>query len=368
MNIEIANLSDTFFNEAGTIANFVRLCHEDKIPYKISKLAGDASVRNYYRISNENNKSVVVMELNLAKRGSEEGLTFNKNRDEMKEYSFINVHRFLKSIEIPVPEIYLYDEKRGILFLEDLGDELFQYHIRNRSDSFVLQLYKCAIEILCDMQSRAEKNKLSYCYAFNRAFDFALFDWEFNHFIEYGLRQAKEYDKSERTDINSEDITMLREKFNNISRTLDSENKIFNHRDYHSRNILVKNNKLFLIDFQDAILAPKYYDLASLLRDAYVTLSEGMIDELFYYYLDNSEITKRGCDSKRERYIFDLVSIQRNMKAIGRFYFIDKVKKNPKFLQYIPNTFNYALANFNKYDDLKIISDTLLKYMETNKR
>lgn len=132
----------------------------------------------------------------------------------------------------------------------------------------------------------------------------------------------------------------------------------FTHRDFQSRNIIVRDGKLFLIDFQDALMGPSCYDLVALLRDSYVKLSDDDLNELLRYYAD-----KKGRPLSELKDEFNLITVQRKLKDAGRFVFIDRVKKNPNFLQYIPTSLGYvknALAQLPKH---KPLNDLLLKYI-----
>jgi aminoglycoside/choline kinase family phosphotransferase len=139
---------------------------------------------------------------------------------------------------------------------------------------------------------------------------------------------------------------------------------VFTHRDYHSRNLMVDGGRLGVIDFQDALMGPATYDLASLLRDAYIQLDEALVDDLVAYYLDR--MAERGSvwnDRPAFRFLFDLTSIQRNLKAAGRFVYIDRVKGNAKFLADVPRVLGYVKRNLQKYSDLAALRKHLTPYV-----
>jgi aminoglycoside/choline kinase family phosphotransferase len=139
---------------------------------------------------------------------------------------------------------------------------------------------------------------------------------------------------------------------------------VLTHRDYHSRNLMVDGGRLGVIDFQDALMGPAGYDLASLLRDAYIALDESLIDELIAEYLDRMEQAGAGRgDRSAFRRLFDFISIQRNLKAAGRFVYIDRVKKNPKFLADIPRVLGYVRRNLAKYPELSTLRKHLVPYV-----
>jgi aminoglycoside/choline kinase family phosphotransferase len=182
--------------------------------------------------------------------------------------------------------------------------------------------------------------------------------WEFDHFLEYGIvaRQGKP--------MCADDYLPIRGEFEKIAELLAGQPRVFVHRDYHSRNLMVDGERLGVIDFQDALMGPATYDLASLLRDAYIELDEALIDRLINRYLDRLA-THRHVWTNREafRRLFDFTSIQRNLKAAGRFVFIDRVKGNPNFLADVPRVMNYVKRNLQKYPELETLRKHLTPYV-----
>jgi N-acetylmuramate 1-kinase len=142
----------------------------------------------------------------------------------------------------------------------------------------------------------------------------------------------------------------LEEFFLTICRTLAAQPRIFTHRDFHSRNLMLHKGRLVMIDFQDARMGPAQYDLASLLRDSYVTLPEDLVEELLIAYMDEvQETTKDSRD--RFRYIFDVMSLQRNIKALGTFGYQLSVRGNHRYAASIPLTAAYVSRNISLYPE-----------------
>ena len=152
---------------------------------------------------------------------------------------------------------------------------------------------------------------------------------------------------------------------------LSAQPHVFCHRDYHSRNLMVNGPRLGVIDFQDALMGPVTYDLASLLRDSYIALDERFIDRLITRYregmcqeLSSSQYTPMSLDdSQAFRRLFDITSVQRNLKAAGRFVYIDRVKGNPNFLASIPQTLKNVHANLDKYPEFRRLRAHLSPYI-----
>ena len=117
------------------------------------------------------------------------------------------------------------------------------------------------------------------------------------------------------------------------------------HRDYHSRNLMLHDGSLYIIDFQDARMGPDTYDLASLLRDSYVDLTAQQVDELIAYFLALTAAAAARRTTAEFRRRFDLMALQRNLKALGTFGYMTTSRNNTVYIQYIPRTLAYVQAN-----------------------
>ena len=157
-----------------------------------------------------------------------------------------------------------------------------------------------------------------------------------------------------------EDRATVSEAFHELSREIASWPRVLCHRDYHSRNLMPHAERLYWIDFQDARMGPSTYDLASLLRDAYVDVSEEMQDDLKERFRQTATP-----DEPREvfRRRFDLMCVQRNLKALGTFGYMATVRSNPVYLQYIPRNLAHARHNFSRYPELERLWRTLLRHV-----
>jgi aminoglycoside/choline kinase family phosphotransferase len=320
----------------------------------VTRLQGDASNRTYYRIVpsspglKRSPRTLILMALSEpeAFKASEEKVT---GTADVKELPFLNIQRHLARYGIPVPEIYHFDLSRGWLFLEDLGDTTFAQRVLRESEEVRSRYYREAIDTLIAIQEEASRPS-DACIAFGRAFDVPLLMWEFDHFLEY------EVEKRRGIVLSAGEREEVRGGFSEISEELASEPRCFTHRDYHSRNLMLQPNGtgelIRVIDFQDALMGPPQYDLASLLRDSYIVLEEKTVEDLVEYYLERKGPAMGKPDPARFRERFDLMSLQRNLKAAGRFAYIALVKKNPRYLDYIPQTLKRVGRNLEKYPRL----------------
>lgn len=295
----------------------------------VTKLHGEASYRVYYRLQTQDGESYIVMQLPEGKASASEEIT--NFSDKMTELPFQNVQRFLKVNDIPVPDIVTYDPELHLMLLEDCGDELLFHKVDKADDAQRLKWYGKAVELLCAIQKNCSSARAPDCVALRRSFDATLLNWEFDHFAEYGVEARRNEKLPEK----------VRKEFHRLTHRLTNQIMElpygFVHRDYQSRNLLVRNNHLVVIDFQDALRGPFVYDLVALTRDSYVQLSDAVIEKLTTQFA-----ACRGMTVSEVRRAHDLVTVQRKLKDAGRFVYIDRVKKNPNYLQFIPASLGYV--------------------------
>ncbi|MBH0183823.1 MAG: phosphotransferase [Nitrospira sp.] len=320
----------------------------------MTPLAGDASNRRYYRVALAGGPPHSLIP--EAFKQSEEAVSGAAHR--IAELPFLNIMSHLAKAGVSVPALYCYDQAAGLLYLEDFGDVTLAETVSLADASGLESRYKQAIDVLVQMQLKGTTPADPGCLAFHRSFDAPLLLWEFDHFLEYGIvaRQGKP--------MCADDWMPIRREFEQIADLLAGQPRVFVHRDYHSRNLMVDGARLGVIDFQDALMGPSTYDLASLLRDAYIQLDESLVDVLVEYYLD--QLAKQRfvwANRAAFRRLFDLTSIQRNLKAAGRFVYIDRVKGNPKFLADIPRVLGYVKRNLQKYPELETLRTHLTPYV-----
>jgi N-acetylmuramate 1-kinase len=313
----------------------------------LASLAGDASSRRYYRASvagADSPASLIVMQMagSSLPLSSEELAIF---REPPKELPFLDVHRFLSRVSVRVPALYGAWGNEGIILLEDLGDRSLWDAIQGLPAADILSWYEKALDQLLLIQIQGTRNRDDSCIAFQQRFDFRLYLWEFDHFIEYGL------EKRPGGKIGDADKKCLRESFEEMARVLAALPPCLSHRDYHSWNLMVSGGEIAVIDFQDALLAPPQYDLASLLNDRETdrVIRPEQEKHLIEYYLRKREAmgeTAVSRDEFIEGYI--LSTLQRDFKVVGRFYYLDLVKGKPGYKKYIPPTLKRLRRNLER--------------------
>jgi aminoglycoside/choline kinase family phosphotransferase len=314
--------------------------------FTVTKLKGDASSRSYYRLRAATT-SLVAMVLPEDAAKSEEATQTVATPPELP---FLNIQRYLALSGTPVPAILHTELPLGILLLEDLGDETLEVALGRGDHGTREALYGQAVDLLATMRRHAEAHPDRRCIAFGRSFDRALYRWELDHYLEYGYvaRTGKNPGPTA--------SRVIAEAFDRISEYLAAEVTGFTHRDYQSRNLMRGPRGFTVIDFQDALLGPRQYDLVALLRDSYVELPEGLVDALLArYQAQMAQGTGEVVDVDGFGRTFDICTVQRKLKDAGRFEFIDRVKKNPSFLPYVGLSLRYvarAMERLPEYAEL----------------
>ena len=154
--------------------------------------------------------------------------------------------------------------------------------------------------------------------------------------------------------------TRLLEEFERLVTPLAAEPRVLCHRDYHSRNLMVHDGRLVVIDFQDARMGPATYDLVSLLRDSYADLPDTAIEGLKARFLSQAPDPPPSAEFDSR---FDAMALQRNLKALGTFGYQTSVRRNPVYIQYIPRTLHYVRGTFarnDRFDPLRRVLAPLL--------
>lgn len=298
-------------------------------PLSIVPLAGDASTRSYFRATYRDGRTEILMLL--------------PHPGENEEASFLELQSFLSGLGLPVPDVYFHDADQGIVVLEDLGDQLLETVVEKASAELLTRWYEEAVDLLLRMR-RAIGRSNSTCTAFSLAFDQTKLMQEMDFFMTHFVRGLCKMEPS------SAATETLNEFFTGICRLLAAEPRIFTHRDYHARNLIVRGSRLVMIDFQDARMGPAQYDLASLLRDSYVTVPDDLVETSTDRYRESVPEPERQSPD-RFRYVFDVMSLQRNIKALGTFGYQVSVRGSRRYVSSIPRTGSYVEKNVMRYEE-----------------
>ncbi|GAA5139577.1 aminoglycoside phosphotransferase family protein [Thalassotalea piscium] len=288
---------------------------------------GDAGFRRYFRFNHKEQSYIAV----------------DSPQKWCNNVAFTKVQHLLMQADIQVPEIVVQNEGKGFFCLSDLGDTLLG-DIVNLDNMHVY--YQQAIDLLPRISSLQ-------CDNFP-VFDESFIQTELSIFVEWLLSTHLSIELSE------VEAQKLKQCFDVLTASALTQPKVTVHRDFHSRNIMqTADKKLAVIDFQDAVHGPITYDIVSLLRDCYLKWPNEKVHELFNYYI-NLQATKynlTGISAEQWRTWFDLMGIQRHLKASGIFARLYHRDNKPGYLKDIPLTLSYIVEVSKEYDSLKFLAD-----------
>jgi aminoglycoside/choline kinase family phosphotransferase len=315
-------------------------------PGQVAELAGDASTRRYFRIvlPPETGRSSVVL------------MRYPDELPPGEELPFLNVHRYLSKARLPVPAVLAHFPDDKALYLEDLGDTMIEDRVKAAGAERCRPLYERCIEILVRLQSDGTAALDDRAIPARLAFDVEKFAWEIDFFFEHAVRGFAGIALSEADERAIETLLLP-----HLER-LASLPRVLAHRDYHSRNVMVRESgELVLLDFQDARMGNVFYDLASLLRDAYVTLPGPMEDDLAYAWRHaaSAGLRRAAGDDAAFGYLLDLAALQRNVKAIGTFGNQAHARGKRLYLRFIAPTVAHLERNFDRNPELRPLAARL---------
>lgn len=310
-------------------------------PLRVVPLTGDASDRKYFRVLSQDAPSRV--------------LALYPGAFEYEGMPFVNVAALLAKMPVPIPAILDHADDLGVIVLEDLGDVTLQAHLGAAPPADHAALYRQAVALIEVLQRRGAELESQEFLPYRVAFDVEKLTWELDFFIKHFLEAYR--------GVVLDDATRgaLRGECALIVEQLASEPRVLCHRDYHSRNLMLHQDQLYIIDFQDARMGPDTYDLVSLVRDSYVDLTDQTVEDLIAYFL---ALKGLAANEREFRERFDLMALQRNMKALGTFGYMTIARRNPVYIQYIPRTLRYVRNNLVSHDRFGRLHDLLASFVD----
>jgi hypothetical protein len=316
---------------------------------KVVPLTGDASDRRYFRVLLRDDPSQV--------------LAVHPGPIEFAKLPFVNVCELFAAMPVPVPHIIGHSDPLGIIALHDLGDVTLQAHLGAASPAEHAALYRQAVSFIETLQRRGRELESAGYLPYGIAFDIEKLMWELQFFVKHFLEAYRG------AALTSATREALSREFSAIVEELAAEPRVLCHRDYHSRNLMLHEGSLHIIDFQDARMGPDTYDLVSLLRDSYVDFTDQQVEELIAFFLalkwhEPGDARGSSADEADFRRRFDLMALQRNLKALGTFGFQTTSRGNTVYIQYIPRTLNYVRANLAKYERFVRLRELLAEDLE----
>ena len=305
-----------------------------------------ASNRRYWRLKTPSFSFIIMEYLISPFKGEEVGSISDKKNP------YVEVQSIFKRYGIAVPELYYDLTKDNLLIIEDLGDRLLESVLLGTALDKLPSYYMRCIDIILDIQ-RIPLDEIKDTIVAKRRFDCGLLYWELNHFLEFGV-EALEVKLSE---IERKELEGL---FDWIAKELFKCKIKVVHRDFQSKNIMIKDGVYYIIDFQDALLGPIVYDIVALLADSYIRIPFEVQLRCFNYFSERVDY-----DRERLLFYFYLQMVQRKLKDAGRFIFIDKVKKNRSFLKYFLPSLEYVERALNNLEIKN--KELLLEVMERSR-
>jgi aminoglycoside/choline kinase family phosphotransferase len=280
---------------------------------------------------------------------------------DFESLPFVNVAHLLLRMPVPVPKILGHSDELGIIALQDLGDVTLQAHLGAASPEQHAALYRQAVTFIDVLQRRGAELASPEFTPYGIAFDVEKLTWELQFFTKHFLEAYRG------AQIGPAAREALAIEYAAIVDELAADPRVLCHRDYHSRNLMLRAGSLYIIDFQDARMGPDTYDLVSLLRDSYVDFTEAQVDGFiaFFLALRDGRIgsgTPADLDEFRRR--FDVMAVQRNLKALGTFGFQTTSRQNTVYIQYIPRTLNFVRANLARYPRFARLRELLAAYLD----
>ena len=315
----------------------------DKPIKDIIPASTDASFRSYFRVFVDNQNTYIAVDAPP------------EYEDSVK---FVNIASLMQAMDIRVPKIIATNLQEGFLLISDLGEETMlketEFYAEHRQETKVQKLYEGAIDILFKMQT----NGSSHVEGLPLYSKELLMD-EMRLFVDWFCLRHLQISSEIIDDYGFEEI------FEQLSVYALGQNQVFVHRDFHSRNILLsEKGNMGVVDFQDAVMGPITYDLVSLLKDCYISLPSSKIDHWVDYYfarlMDHELIDKSHQEFKLE---FDLMGVQRHLKAIGIFSRLKYRDGKDSYVLDIPRTINYVYTTAKNHPFLDPLYQFIHQYV-----
>ena len=323
---------DSYWKDLGTPERYRQVVFDYMVPKAFKRafpgqvnremvrkeLSGDGSDRKWFRVT-DGNRSIVMVDHGIRRDDS-----------ACEADAFVSIGRHLKSKGIPIPKIYLYDTFSGHVFMEDLGDMNLQTYIKNiKNQERIVSHYKVLIKNLGKLSIDGLKGfNPAWVYQTAAYTEDLILEKECRYFVEAFLKNYLGMNIS---------FNDLEAEFRSLAeKALRFSINGFMHRDMQSRNIMVKKDRFYFIDFQGGRLGPIQYDLASLLVDPYVSLPRAVQNTLLTFCVETiSPVLRVNPDQFLSCYQY--CAVCRNLQILGAFGFLTRKKKKTYFEKYIPN-------------------------------
>ncbi|MCW8887123.1 MAG: phosphotransferase [Motiliproteus sp.] len=311
--------------------------------WQLSPVSGDASFRRYFRVHSGQNTWIAV----------------DAPPEKEDSHPFVAISRAWLPLDIHCPEVFNVDFELGFMLLSDLGDSLYLDQLNSNTAD---ELYLKAMQALVHIQQCQDLHGDPF-----PPYDRALLLREMELFRDWFVTQLLALE------LTPQQQQVLDDGFERLITSALEQPQVCVHRDYHSRNLMITDEHTpGVIDFQDAVWGPVSYDLVSLLRDCYIDWPKSQVQEWalqYFQMVEKADIIPTENDQQKLRW-FDLMGMQRHLKAIGIFARLNIRDGKSDYLGDIPRTFNYLLdvsADYPEFSAFRqLLSEQVLPAMEVS--
>lgn len=297
--------------------------------YRIAPASADASFRRYFRVRYDDTTRIVM----------------DAPPEQEDCHAFIAVSSMLLALGLNAPRVLARDLQQGFILLTDLGERSYLDALNQYNAD---QLYGDAMQALIILQRHSTHALSAYTPELFKEEMYLFRDWYLAHHLKIALdtRQGAIFDET---------VELL------VSEALQQP-QVCVHRDYHSRNLMVCDNNPGMLDFQDAVVGPVTYDLVSLLRDCYITWPQQQVAAWLdqYYRLALAAGVLQDVSVAQFTRWFDLMGMQRHLKASGIFARLNYRDHKPGYMDDIPRTLDYVLQVGRQYPELSAFMEMLV--------
>ncbi len=295
--------------------------------FSITKASEDASFRKYYRVQDKDKTSILMVA--------------PPDKEPLNQFLFIA--KSLKDRSARTPKIYAFDHELGVILQEDFGTcSLMQYYQEHDNENNQL-IFNKLNETIIHLQKRCSDIDLPI-------YSSKILKDELSLFHEWYLK-GLDFKQNKLEDIYSFLLT-----------NIEKQNKKFVHRDFHCRNLLIQDDQICLIDFQDALIGPITYDLVSFLKDAYHKKNDFLIMDVCIKFWELARSNFDMPSDFGDFFIdFEMMGVQRHLKILGIFKRLYLRDGKNQYLNDIPLVENYVLEVAAKYPKLSYLKDLIFQ-------
>lgn len=301
--------------------------------------SADASFRRYFRLEGAEGRTFIVMDAPPEKEPID---------------SFVKVDALMQQAGVHVPALYEVDQAQGFILMNDLGRQTY-LNVLNEENA--RGLMDAATDALVKWQATSRPGVLP-------EYDEAVLRREIGLFPEWYVSRHRGYT------MNEKQAQIVQGVFNRIIAHNLAEKKVFVHRDFMPRNLMVSDPMPGVLDFQDALYGPVSYDIASLMRDAFISWGESFVLDTTIRYWDKARAAGIPVPGDFGEFWKDVewMGMQRHLKVLGIFARINYRDGKPKYLADTPRFIHYVRECANRYAELKAINWLLDEFEETKSR